>query len=370
MEALTITGPAKNLLTFAGQLSTHSEGFPPVDLSVLTFDRPSASPDVFVRAVETAGIVCHRLPERRTGDFSVLPKLRRIFGEQHPDIVQTHGNKSHFLLRVAGLERHTRWLAFHHGFTARDWKDKTYNHLSRWAMKGAAHVVTVCEAFKQDLTSSGIPRSRISVCHNSVTPAEPLTAQQRADLRQSLGIPPSVPVLLAIGRLSTEKGHRDLLDAIALLHRDRPFLLVIVGDGPERGRLRTQAEALDLSRHVVFAGHQQEVAPYYGVADIFVLPSHSEGSSNVLLEAMAAGLPIAATGVGGTVDLVSDGDSALLVKAHDSQAMAAALDRLLKDQALASHLAARARAASFVHTPVAYARSILAIYQALLDGTM
>jgi glycosyltransferase involved in cell wall biosynthesis len=231
-------------------------------------------------------------------------------------------------------------------------------------------LVTVCSAFQQDLVSSGIPASRISIRHNSVAPIVLPSSQERLALRQSLGIAEGVPVILAIGRLSSEKGHRDLLDAVALLrqnNRSRPFRVLIVGDGPERTRLDRQAAELGITADLIFAGHQQDVRPYYGLADIFVLPSHSEGSPNVLLEAMSAGLPIVATAVGGTVDLVSDGDTALMVDARNPSAMSAAVERLLDDGDLASRLASRAREASLSHTPAAYTRSIINVYETIYN---
>jgi glycosyltransferase involved in cell wall biosynthesis len=320
--------------------------------------------------VEDAGLRCHRITERHAGDARVVPQLRRIIAGERPDIIQTHNTKSHFLLRCTGAGQ-ASWIAFHHGFTARDWKDKAYNRLGRWALKGAPHVVTVCRAFQQDLVKSGIAASRISIRHNSVVPIVLPGPQERMALRQSLGIPADTPVVLAIGRLSSEKGHRDLLDALALLRRNHPalrFHAVIVGDGPERARLIQQADDLGVSGRLLFAGHQQDVRPYYGLADVFVLPSYSEGSPNVLLEAMSAGLPIVATAVGGTVDLVSDGDTALLVNAGAADAMSAAIERLLTDRNLASRLATRAEASSRSHTPAAYARSIIDIYEAVLHG--
>lgn len=363
MEARSITGPAKNLSTFAAQarlLAGH--GVPMIDLSVATFERPSASSKPFYSVLEEQGIPCDIIAEKHAGDFRVASQLRRILAARKPDVIQTHNTKSHFLMRTMGTPAGTTWVAFHHGFTATDWKDRAYTRLGRWALKGAPHIVTVCRAFARELTDAGVPEDRIAICHNSVSPVPAPPAEELAALKRELGIPPEALVILAVGRLSEEKGHRDLASAVALLRDSRPALevrLLIVGEGPER-------RTLGAAEHVLLTGQQKNVRPFYGIADIFVLPSHSEGSPNVLLEAMAAGLPIVATAVGGSVELVADEDTALLVPARSPKALCAAIERLADDRALADRLAANAEAASRQYAPEAHARSLIALYQQIL----
>lgn len=374
MEAQWVTGPAKNLIAFATRLRDFPPpGLPRVELSVATFQRPSAPADRFLSALETARIPVHIIPERRTGDPRVASHLRALVDSVRPDIVQTHNSKSHFLMRAAGLSRRVHWIAFHHGFTARDRRDRFYNHIGRWALRGAPRVVTVCRAFALELSRAGVPASRISVRHNMVEPfVAPPPAELRV-LRERLAISPEAHVLLAAGRLSAEKGHADLLEAMALLcaaGHPAPLRLVVVGDGPERQALEQRCAALNLSGSVIFTGQQAGVGPYYGIAGIFVLPSHSEGSPNVLLEAMSAGLPIVATEVGGTPELVSNEDSALLVECRDPRALSRAIGRLLEDRPLAGRLAAAARAASSAYTPEAYAAALVNIYAGTVGAAL
>src|SRR5205814_2438201 len=133
-------------------------------------------------------------------------------------------------------------------------------------------------------------------------------------LKGKLGIAADERVVLAVGRLSREKGHRDLVDALALLHgmeSASKFKLVIVGEGPARESLERVSGEKGLSARVLFIDQVEDVEPYYAIADALALPSHSEGSPNVLLEAMAAGVPVVATKVGGVPEIAMDGESAL-----------------------------------------------------------
>jgi len=371
MEARTVTGPAKNLIAFAAQARTlGGSGGPEVDLSVATFERATASSEPFCTALREQGIPCDVIAEKHAGDIGVLPQLRRIIAARRPDIIQTHNTKSHFLLRTTGVARGARWIAFHHGFTASDWKDRVHNQLGRWSLKGAPRVVTVCRAFAQELMAAGVAGDRISICHNSVSPWAAPPAEEVAALKASLGIPREALVILAAGRLSKEKGHRDLVSAAAGLRNAHPsleFRLLILGEGPERQTLEMTASRLGVGGHLLLPGLQSNIRPYYAMADVFVLPSHSEGSPNVLLEAMAAGLPIVATAVGGSVELVADGETALLGNARDPESLCSAMERLLSDPGLADRLAANAQAASRQYTPEAYARSIIEVYRQELN---
>ena len=172
-----------------------------------------------------------------------------------------------------------------------------------------------------------------------------MPAAQRVQLRDQLGIRQSEAVVLTIGRLSREKGHADLLQALARLPSlPQAWKLVLVGAGPERDALARLAASLEISDRVVFAGFHPDVACFYAIADVFVLPSHSEGSSNVLLEAMMARVPIVATNAGGNAEIVLHENTGLLAPIGDAQGLAAAMARLLKDPGLAERFAATAAA--------------------------
>jgi glycosyltransferase involved in cell wall biosynthesis len=139
---------------------------------------------------------------------------------------------------------------------------------------------------------------------------------------------------------------------------------MIVGEGPERRRLEAAADSFGCRERVVFTGQSSEVWPFYSAADVFVLPSHSEGSPNVLLEAMAGGIPIVATEVGGVPEMVEQNQSALLVPANDPPALAAAIVRVLIDGELAQRLTTNASAlVATRYTLENYVRSLVEIYR-------
>jgi len=379
MEATTVTGPAKNMINFfrGARSMSNDDGTQRVDASIITFAREvqlpkdKKYPNVFVERAAEAGIEVDIIPERFRFDRRVISHLREVVTRCNPDLIQTHHVKSHFLMRQSKLWQERPWIAFHHGYTATDAKVRVYNQLDRWSLRVPERVITVCRPFLEELTQKGIREEKISVMHNSVTPIAEATTAELAALRERYGIRPGVRVLVTIGRLSREKAQGDLIAALNELRRNRNaenFKLLIVGDGPDRDRLEQAVRDADLVERVVFVGHLNDVHAYYSLADVVVVPSHSEGSPNVVLEAMAAGKPIVATKVGGIPELVTDGENGLLVPPGDHVEMAKAIDLVLSDSSLAARLAARGRAlVSERHTPEAYRTALIGIYNEVLS---
>ncbi len=191
-------------------------------------------------------------------------------------------------------------------------------------------------------------------------------------VRRELGVAEDEAVILAIGRVSQEKGHADLVRAAAALEAmpGAPrFRIVIVGDGPERVGLAQLASQLGIEQRIAFAGFQRDTKPYYAMATVMAVPSHSEGSPNVVLEAMAAGLPIAANAVGGVPEILEENVTGLMVPPRNPEAMAKALLRILSDAELRARLGAAARARTeSSHTPEAYRRTLVEFYQETLGS--
>jgi len=364
IEAASVTGPAKNLLDFWETVKTREPR--PLELEIVTFRRGAENaPDAFLEATREAGIPTHVIGERGRLDLRNAEALRAIVRERAAAVLQTHSVKSHFLLRVSGIWREMPWVAFHHGYTTTDLKMRVYNLLDRWSLRRAQRILTVSRAFERELVRTGAPPDRILVLHNTVDPrfAARVAATAREAARSALGIGPQEHVVLAVGRLSHEKAIPDLVEAVAALG-DKGVRLVVVGDGPERPRVEAAAAARGV--RLTMAGQVRDVAPFYAMADVLAMPSLSEGSPNALLEAMAAGVPVAATAAGGVPEIAANGETALLVQPCDPRAMAGAIRLLLDDSALAKQLAANARARVASHfSPESRADALLALYESL-----
>jgi glycosyltransferase involved in cell wall biosynthesis len=371
IEASSITGPAKNLLEFARQASPQD-----VFTTIATFTRGTPN-NVFTRAVleaaaQSNSIALETIPERGPFDPATLGSLGALAARVGPDIIQTHAVKSHFLARAAGLPGRAPWVAFHHGYTWPTFKARAYNQLDRWSLRSARKVLTVSVPFRNELAAFGVPTERIEVIHNAIPAgwgARACQAEEAAALRARMGIDANSKVILIVGRLSREKDHVTLLEAVARLPATVTPHVVIVGDGPEKSRIEARTRNLGLSQRVTLTGQQNSAEPWYGIADVAVLSSLSEGSPNALLEAMATNVPVVATAVGGVPEIVTDEESALLIKPGDVEAMSAALSRILTQPELAARLKKRSHELiTERHEPAARMRRLVSIYRSLAES--
>jgi glycosyltransferase involved in cell wall biosynthesis len=193
-------------------------------------------------------------------------------------------------------------------------------------------VCALSESLARELKDRlGLSPEKIAVIPNGLDTeaADRALRESRGESRLRLGLSPADMVVAAIGRLHRQKGHSALLEAFRPFSLDHPRgRLILAGEGPEGPALRAQAERLRIAPHVLFAGPVSSPWPILAAADIFVLSSLYEGMPNVLLEAMAASLPVVATSVGAVPEMITDGREGLMVPPGDPGALADALNRL------------------------------------------
>lgn len=209
----------------------------------------------------------------------------------------------------------------------------------RWLLptiRTAQRNVVLSETLRYETTQFGFPAERTVLIPNGV---DTILFRPRVEVAA-----PSTHVkLLFIGRLDLQKGLDVLLDALVLVPSDFAWQLRIVGDGPERARLRDKVAALALNDRVTFLGYQDDVLTHYHWADLFILPSHFEGMPNVVLEAMACGLPVIGSNIGGTRDVVTHGETGWLVPRGNAQELAAAIVDGIRSQARFCEMGKKAR---------------------------
>ncbi|MBM4300452.1 MAG: glycosyltransferase [Deltaproteobacteria bacterium] len=194
------------------------------------------------------------------------------------------------------------------------------------------------------VTQGGLNPAKVRVVANGVDVAAIDAARPGPLMRRELGLPEGSTVIGLVGRLDHwGKGHQELFTAMAQIRERHPVHALIVGGGRRMDEVRRLAESLGLAGQVHFLGPRRDVPDLLNAMDIFVLPSYSEGVSLALLEAMAAGLPVIATEVGGLPEVVTDGENGLLIPPRDAGALAEALTRLLGASDFAKKLGQNAR---------------------------
>jgi glycosyltransferase involved in cell wall biosynthesis len=206
--------------------------------------------------------------------------------------------------------------------------------LDRQSSRFVSTYIAVSHATARFLsTTKGVPSNKIVVIHNGqdLSSLLPPTAQDKARARVELGLRNQQTILL-LGRLSVEKGHTFLLEALKRLSLRRPHLTAMfAGIGPLERDLKALCNTLGLVDRVLFLGYRADLSRLLAASDLVVLPSISEGLPLAAVEALASARPVVATQVGGIPEIVLDGETGLLVPPNDSAALAAAIDRILDD---------------------------------------
>ncbi len=199
---------------------------------------------------------------------------------------------------------------------------------------------------RAEAISFGVPAQRIHLMPNGVDGLQfhPASSDERIAARQTLALD-CKKLVLCVGRFSPEKNLPGLLDAWAAVDTDARggALLALVGDGPDRDRVRTRAQAPDLAGSVHLAGQRSDVATWYRAADLYVISSINEGLSNTMIEAMASGLPVISTRVSGSSLLVESPTAGLVVDVGNPGELTRAIKTLLKDESKRMRLGANAR---------------------------
>lgn len=195
-------------------------------------------------------------------------------------------------------------------------------------------ILTNSHQLKQEMSKfSWLSEEKITVIHNGVVIPQRTPLIEKKAIRQELGISTTVPLLAAGGRLCPQKGFNFLLEAVARVKQQIPTLeLMIMGEGESRQGLENLAEKLDITESVHFLGHRSDVPRLLPAADLFVLSSLYEGMPNIVLEAMAAELPVVATAVNGVPELIEDGVSGILVESKNTPILADAILNIMQDK--------------------------------------
>lgn len=281
--------------------------------------------------LEAAGIPVHCLERMRSKrfDWRAVFDLRRFLRRERITLVHSHLYHANLYGRLAAFLSGVPAVATVHNVYART---KLHRRLlNRWLARSSARVIAVSEEVRRDLIEhDGIDAAKVVLIHNSIDLRRIATRLTREEARARLSIAEHAFAVGCVGRLEEQKGHRYLLEACAALKRDIPLRLFVVGDGRLRRELERQAAALGLAASTSFLGERKDVAEILKALDLFVMPSLWEGLSLAMLEAMAAGLPIVISDVGGVSQAI-DAQSGLKVPPGDPGAIARAI-RLLAAQ--------------------------------------
>lgn len=301
------------------------------------------APSFLLDELRAAGVEVSRIPKRGRIDPVFVWRLARFLRRGGFDLVHCYSITAEVWVRlVLPLVPRTRLVCSVRGLSSKAsplaWRAK------RWAIRGARATISNSAAAAAHVERlCALPAGRIDVVPNGLPSAQSRGGTDRDAARVRLGLDPSQPLLLFVGRLVPEKNLPGVLEALQRLRPGNRPTLWLAGEGPERVRLEQLVPSLGLGDRVRLLGERDDVDVLMAAADALVLPSWEEGLSNVILEAMCAGLPVIASAVGGNVELVEDGRTGLLCDPSRPASIAAAIERLFAHPGLRRELSVRAR---------------------------
>lgn len=333
----------------------------------LTYALKNAGQEVFVvslyddrtpiaRRMEEAGIRIEYLDKKLGLDLSMVPKLAKMIRRERPDVVHTHLDVIKYATMAARLAGVKNCVHTVHSLADREAEGRVQKIINGFYFRRGWSVPVALTPEVQASVSEfySLPLGRVPVIFNGIDLSRcvPKASYETKD----------TVTILHVGRFDVPKNHAGLLEAFRLLRETHPECrLRLVGDGDLRPDMEALAREKGIADFVEFCGMQSNVHPYLHDADIFVLPSIYEGNPMTIIEAMGTGLPIVASRVGGIPDMISDGESGLLVK-PEPQSICDGLTRLVEDGALRQRLGEAAREQSKNFSAEHMARDYISCY--------
>jgi len=323
--------------------------------------------------VESMGIPLISLGLMQHGghDRQVVPALRHIIQEHRINLVHTHLYHANLYGRLAAHREGIPAIAsVHNTYKRKKWHRHLINrYLSRYTFMVTAGSTDVA---KDLLEIDHLPKQKVALLPNSIDLSRVTTTLTTAEAKQRMGFASSDQVIGTVGRIEEQKGHVFLLKAFALL-KQRPgkenLRLLIVGDGRLLPQLKETAEHLGIMGSCQFPGNILHLGDIYRAIDIFTMPSLWEGLSLAMLEAMAAGLPVVATDVGGARDVLGDNQRGILVPPKDHKLLAKAIRSLLDNPTLSDEMAAAGAEQIQQHYSItALTSQLYKLYRAALEN--
>ena len=322
-------GPERQMLGLARALP---ENYQTVFLCLMEGGKSQPFVDEIRR--REGNVIClrHNHPHLVASVREVIGHLRRL----RPDAVFTHNYKPLLIGHMASCWVDVPVVAVSRGWTAATRKVRLYEAMDRRVLQRVDRVVCVSNGQANKVRCAGVPDERVTVIPNSIDVSRfGQVAPEAGEMLRSLFPQPLAHIVMAVGRLSPEKGFSRLIEAAALVCRQRPDVgFALVGDGPLRDELSAQVQHLGLGDRFVFCGFRDDVDTLLPHAMCLAQSSFTEGMPNVVLEAMAASIPVVATEVGGTPELVVDGQTGWLVPPDDAETLA----RRVLDMVASDHL--------------------------------
>lgn len=306
-----VDGPGRTILDCAASL--RGRGY---DLVIGAFSGGGpAKTHAYAEEAARRGLAVRMLQEKRSLDFGVVRQVMAIIDDVGADIVHTHDFRSNIFGLLAARLRRKPVVTTVHGWIANDPKGRLYVAADKAMIRFFDHIVTVSERTRGLVDKARVKASKVSVIPNALI-LDRYVPERRDDVfRREIGTGRETTLIANIGRLSPEKGQIEFLQAAKrLLERGMDAKFILIGIGPDQEKLERYVAAEGMTSAVVFAGFRADMNRIYNSLDLVVQSSYTEGMPNVVLEALLMEVPVIATDVGGTAEVLTHAQTGMLMR--------------------------------------------------------
>lgn len=320
-----VDGPGRTILDTASMVDPQR-----YRIVIGTFSGDRHGEHAYLNEAVRRGLETYAIVEHRSLDPNVLRQIMRWCRANAVDIIHTHDFRSDLYGLIAARRLGIPAVSTCHGWIANDLKGRLYTLVDKLLLRFFDRTIVVSARMQAQLSARGIPARKLAVIQNALVVEHYRPDRGDRSVQVELGIPAHHKVVGSIGRLSPEKRQDLFLYAAATIARTLPDVsFLLVGIGPEEDRLRELAGKLGIANRTVFAGYRGDMQRVYNSLDLVVQSSSTEGMPNVVLEALLMRVPVVATDVGGTSEIITNGHSGRLIPANDLDALAGAMREAL-----------------------------------------
>lgn len=299
-----------------------------------------------VERLESLGVETFQIKMNNPFDLKAANELSKLCKKLDISLIHTHYLRENYIALLSRFFRPKTKVVYTYHFILEN------NLIQRMANRILTHfeanIIAVCNKGKEMMVSNWIKGEKIRVIFNGVDPRQWET-KEASTIRQEFSIPEDTYLLLSVSRFSIEKGHKFLINSIGQLKEitDRKFMCILAGDGPLLEEVKQQVSDLGLKELVIFAGFRKDVKNLIDGCNLHINSSECEALSIAITEALAAGMPVIATDVGGNGDIINlDTKCGILVEYNNPKAMAEAILKVMNDEELQSVMSKNAKLAA------------------------
>ena len=304
-----VDGPGRTILESASRINSEKYGY-----FIGAFCNKDSKGNPFIDTAVGRKLKVFRIDESHSLDWTILSQIKHLIVREKVDIIHTHEVRSDLFGLVAGKLAGVPVMTTLHGWIENGLKGKLFTRIDKGILRLFDHVIAVSEKMKDEVLRFSVKPEKVSVLHNALVIENFSRNSEDRSFREEIGVNGETLLVGNIGRLSPEKGQADFIRSAAKVisrHEDARF--VLIGKGDDKPHLEALSRSLGLDEKVLFLGYRSDMVQVYNSLDIVVQTSYTEGMPNVVLEALAMEVPVIATDVGGTSEVIKNNHTGVLV---------------------------------------------------------